>query len=181
MTMNIAMITLLGLALPLSVVAHDGCPADAGHRAAAGYRLEMGRRLEEAGNRNAALQAYLLALDYDCEDRNGVGAGASRRAVPLARQLGREKEAAGELLIAYAIYEGGGLFADADRTLTRLVADGESGAGLQSLARIHFQLRLDPDFAAANRLKLQAAGPYVASREPLERMLRTLEANDARR
>ncbi len=174
-----AMITLLCLALPLSAAAHDGCPADTGHRAAAGDRLEMGRRLEEAGNRNAALQAYLLALDYDCEDRNGVGATASRRAVPLARQLGEEKEAAGDLLTAYAIYEGGGLFADADRTLTRLASDADVATGLQSLARTHLQQRLAPGFTVANRLKLQAAGPYVVSREPLERLLQTLEASDA--
>jgi hypothetical protein len=164
------MITLLCLALPPVAAAGDDCPADADRAAAARNEFENGRRYEAAGEAPSALMTYLLARDYDCEDRNGIGGAAARRVVPLARQLGREQEVEGNLLMAYSIYDSGGLFAEADRALMQLASDVEGGVGFQSQAREHFQQRLEPGFAAANRLKLQAAGPYTASREPLERL-----------
>lgn len=170
MSRYIAMITLLCLALPPVAAAGDDCPADADRAAAARNEFENGRRYEAAGEAPSALMTYLLARDYDCEDRNGIGGAAARRVVPLARQLGREQEVEGNLLMAYSIYDSGGLFAEADRALMQLASDVEGGVGFQSQAREHFQQRLEPGFAAANRLKLQAAGPYTASREPLERL-----------
>ncbi len=155
------------LLLFISPWAWAECPSDAENAAAARQAVADARQAEAAGELKLALSSYILARDYDCEDRSGVAGEALRRAVPVAQQLGEAARREGDLLFAYNYYELGGLFAAADAAMLERVSDPDTGIEALAEARAHFRRRIEPGFNRENRLQLAAAGAYVPRRENL--------------
>lgn len=119
-----------------------------------------GERHEKAGNRAAALDAYVFARQYTCEP-NPVAATATQRAAAIARLLGDAARARGDHAAAFDYYERGGHFAAADAELLARIEASPFDIELYGLALEHAQYRALPAFQANEADRLAVTGAYA--------------------
>ena len=118
-----------------------------------------GQKLEQAGDRGAALDAYVAAQEYTCEP-NPVATDAARRAAALARPLGDAARARGAHEAAYGYYERGGHFIEADRALAQWIAAQPDDPELYWKALKHVEYRGLDAFRSNEKLRLAVTGAY---------------------
>lgn len=133
-------------------------------------RYARAQQLEQAGNVEAAFNAYYAAQDYTC-DPNPVEASAARRAAPLALQLGSAAEKSGNFEKAFDFYERGGHYAAADRALMAWARANPDSPGVFKKAHDVLDERAMPAFSANNKVRLGVTGAYTPDPRNLTEVL----------
>jgi hypothetical protein len=138
------------------------------------------QELERAGNSEAALHAYVAAQEYTCDGPNPVELQAAQRAAALALPLAQAAEAAKDYERAYQLYDKGGHYAAADRSMLALVRSRPDEPELYTRARDFFSYRSLPAFQANNKVPLRATGAYSPNPQHLAEV-QTMPSNGAER
>ena len=133
-------------------------------------RYARAQQLEQAGNLEAAFNAYYAAQDYTC-DPNPVEASAARRAAPLALQLGSAAEKSGNFEKAFDFYDRGGQYVAADRALMAWVRANPDNPAVFTKARSVLDERALLAFSANNKVRLSVTGAYTADPRNLTEVL----------
>jgi hypothetical protein len=154
-----ATLAALMLAAGYSLPAAADCGASS-TPAKARASFARGQAAEKAGRPRDAVAAYVAAQEATCE-ANPVETAAARRAAELSKPLAAAAERSGDLATAYELYESGGWFADADRTLIAQVRSKTDDVGLWERARGHFANRTLQAFAANEKPRLAVTGAYT--------------------
>jgi hypothetical protein len=120
-----------------------------------------GQAQERAGKLKEALSSYLEAQAYICDTKNPIELPAARRAAQVAKPLGASEEKKGNLEEAFAAYESGGLYADADRVMIANARAHADDPGHVQTALTHFYRR--EEGLGPYSVRLSVTGPYTAN------------------
>lgn len=159
-------------ALLFSALSWADCVADITAAEAREY-FNKGRQAEEAGRDAVALNNYVQAQGYVCDDGgNPVLRQALERAAALGKKNGaiaaEKQHWFNESLNAYGAfqwYEKSGFFAKADHALVQELKRDPSNRQLSATAQEHFRHRSQDYFSANGKNLISATEPYQMSQQ----------------
>jgi hypothetical protein len=131
-----------------------------------------GQAQERAGKLKEALYSYVQAQSYICEATNPVELAAAKRAAPVAKTLGAAEEKQGHLEEAFSVYEMGGHYADADRTIIANAHAHSDDPKQVQAAITHFYQRVQAtNFNELHKVRLSVTGPYTTDPKMLPELM----------
>lgn len=163
------------LLLLLSPLAWADCVADLTAAEARDY-FDKGRKLQDRGQDAAALNSYIEAQGYVCDQG---GNPVRRQALDRAAVLGKKNAVLAEQnkhwfdesitnYGAFQWYEKSGYFARADHALVQALKQNPSDLQLSALAQEHFRHRSKDYFMHNNADRIAATEPYQMSQQDFD-------------